>query len=275
MRQLLHLPAVLDGSLWLHRNAGRIQPMHHHAELEFNLVTRGSGQYLLANRKYQIWRGDLIWLFPAQEHLLIEQSPDFEMWVAVFKPPAVRRVARDPGAAVLRENDPPGEYCRRLSKEAYGWLEELLARIAADTGQHGLFNAGLAFALLDAWRCFEGAADIPARDVHPAVEKTARLIRNDCAASSVEELARRAGLSPGRLSRLFKEQTGVALAHFRNRQRIERFLEIYGTGQRRTMIDAALEAGVGSYPQFHRVFKAMMGCSPAIHRRRQTNGQAS
>jgi AraC-like DNA-binding protein len=43
---------------------------------------------------------------------------------------------------------------------------------------------------------------------------------------------------------------------------VERFLDIYGTGQRRTMLDAALEAGFGSYPQFHRVFKRMMGYSP-------------
>jgi AraC-like DNA-binding protein len=28
------------------------------------------------------------------------------------------------------------------------------------------------------------------------------------------------------------------------------------------MLDAALEAGFGSYPQFHRVFKRMMGHSP-------------
>jgi AraC-like DNA-binding protein len=67
---------------------------------------------------------------------------------------------------------------------------------------------------------------------------------------------------------LFKQQTGVALVDFRNRQRVERFLQIYGTGQRLTMLDAALEAGFGSYPQFHRVFKRVIGCSPGRYRRR-------
>ena len=51
--------------------------MHRHAELEFNLVTQGAGLYLLANRKYQIRRGDLLWLFPAQEHVLIGQTTRF------------------------------------------------------------------------------------------------------------------------------------------------------------------------------------------------------
>jgi len=66
---------------------------------------------------------------------------------------------------------------------------------------------------------------------------------------------------------LFKQQTGVALVDFRNRERVEKFLQIYGTGQRRTMLDAALEAGFGSYAQFHRVFKRVTGRAPGKHRR--------
>ena len=77
----------------------------------------------------------------------------------------------------------------------------------------------------------------------------------------------RAGLSGPRLSRLFKEQTGFALAEFRNRSRVQRFLEIYGTGQRHTMLSAALDAGFGSYAQFHRVFRRIAGESPGEYRR--------
>src|SRR5215471_10756913 len=131
MRQLLKLPAGLDGNLWHYRQLGRTNAMHHHAELEFNLVTRGTGLYLLANRKYQIRRGDLLWLFPAQEHVLIEQSPDFEMWIAVARPKAVRRLTTDAGARILREADPDGEYCRRLPQPAFARLETLLNEVAA------------------------------------------------------------------------------------------------------------------------------------------------
>jgi transcriptional regulator GlxA family with amidase domain len=66
---------------------------------------------------------------------------------------------------------------------------------------------------------------------------------------------------------LFKQQTGIALVDFRNRQRVEKFLALYRTGQRMTMLEAALEAGFGSYPQFHRVFKRVTGRSPAEHRK--------
>ena len=268
MRQHLHLPSDWDGNLWHYRNLGRVHAMHHHAELEFNLVTQGTGLYLLDNRKYRIRRGDLLWLFPAREHVLIEQTLDFEMWIGVFKPKAVRRIATDPNAQVLRQADPAGEYCRRLPEGVLARLDGLFTEIAAAYERPGLFNAGLGYALLDAWRLFEHAADVPVHDVHPAVEKAARLIRDETTALSLVELARRSGLSPARLSRLFKQQTGIALVDFRNRQRIERFLQIYGTGQRLTMLDAALKAGFGSYPQFHRVFKRVLGCSPGSYRRR-------
>ncbi|HKW31159.1 MAG TPA: AraC family transcriptional regulator [Verrucomicrobiae bacterium] len=266
MLQQLKLPAGLDGHLWHYRNLGRTHALHRHAELEFNLVTQGTGLYLLANRKYRIHRGDLLWLFPAQEHVLVEQTLDFEMWIGVFKPRLVRRMATDAAAKVLRQADPAGEYCRRLPRHVLSQLEELFSEIATTQARPGLFNAGLSYALLKAWQYFEHAADVPVHDVHPAVEKAARLIRDQPGPLSLNELARRSGLSPARLSRLFKQQTGVALVDFRNRQRIERFLQLYGTGQRLTMLDAALEAGFGSYPQFHRVFRRVLGCSPGRYR---------
>ncbi len=266
MRQHLKLPAALDGNLWHYQHHERANAMHHHAELEFNLVTQGRGLYLLANRKYRIRRGDLLWLFPAQEHVLIEQSADFEMWIGVAKPATVRRTATDAGATVLWAANPPGEYCRRLSQPALAQLESLLTAVAAAREQPGFFNAGLGYALLAAWHHFEHAADVPVDDVHPAVEKAARLIRNESSPLGLDELATRSGLSAPRLSRLFKQQTGIAMVDFRNRQRVEKFLALYRTGQRMTMLDAALAAGFGSYPQFHRVFKRVTGNSPRSYR---------
>jgi AraC-like DNA-binding protein len=84
---------------------------------------------------------------------------------------------------------------------------------------------------------------------------------------SLPELARRSFLSASRLSRLFKQQTGVSLATYRNRQRLDRFLACYDGRGTRTLLDAALEAGFGSYAQFHRVFKALTGRRPSQHRR--------
>lgn len=270
MRQYLHLPPEVDGNVWRYSNLASANRRHTHAELELNLVTRGLGTYLLGNRRYQIRRGDLLWLFPAQEHVLIEQTADFQMWIAVFKRRAVKRVATDPSARALLSRNLERESCRRLTEYELGRLEELFAELAGSPGQTGLLNAGLGYVLLHAWRCFQSAADVPVRDVHPAVERAATLLRDNPATLSLDGLARRAGLSSMRLSRLFKEQMGFAMVDFRNRLRLERFMEIYGTGQRKTMLAAALEAGFGSYPQFHRVFKRVVGCAPGRYRRHKT-----
>ena len=268
MRQQLELPAEWDGNLWHYRQLGNVHAPHNHAELELNLITQGSGLYLLANRKYRIRRGDLLWLFPAQEHVLVDQSPDFEMWIGVFNPRAVRQFTSDAAAKPLRQANPAGDHCRRLPQPALARLEQLFSEIVATRERAGHLNAGLGYALLTAWQQFQHAADVPVLDVHPAVEKAARLIRDHDATLDLETLAQQAGLSPARLSRLFKQQTGVALVDYRNRQRVEKFLTLYGSGQRVKMLDAALEAGFGSYAQFHRVFRRVTGRTPATHRRK-------
>src|SRR6185437_8380632 len=74
MRQRLHLPADLQGSVWQ------------------------------------------FWLFPAQDHVLIEQTPDFRMWIAVFRRRAIRRIATDSSARALLRREFRGETCRRLSQ---------------------------------------------------------------------------------------------------------------------------------------------------------------
>ena len=267
MHQNLHLPAVWDGNLWSCGHLGRARSRHRHIELEFNLVTRGTGTYLLSNRKYRIQRGDLLWLFPAQKHVLVRETRDFRMWIGVLKPGVVRRVATDPHTRILCRTNPPGDYCRRLDYLSMARLEELFNEISAARDCPALFNASLAYAILTAWRYFEQAKDRPPSDVHPAVERVAQLIRGDVATHRLREIAQQSGLGAPRLSRLFKQQTGSSWVEYRNRERLRRYLQLYGTGQRRTMLEAALQAGFGSYPQFHRVFRQAMGCSPADYRR--------
>jgi AraC-like DNA-binding protein len=268
MLQRLQLPNALEGNVWRYANVAAANRRHHHVELELNLVTQGSGTYLLGNRRYQIRRGDLLWLFPAQEHVLFEQTADFSMWIAVFRKRAVRRCAIDVGTKPLLQRSFAGDTCRRLAQHDLARFEELFVELSSASDEPGLMNAGLGYVLLHAWKCFQRAGDVPMRQLHPAIERAVAMIRDEGADYSLDELARKAGLSPSRLSRLFKEQTGSTMVDFRNRQRIERFQELYEGRQQRTLLDAALEAGFGSYPQFHRVFREMVGCSPKEYARR-------
>ena len=58
----------------------------------------------------------------------------------------------------------------------------------------------------------------------------------------------------------------MSISRFRNQQRLQRFLRLYGTGRRTTALAAAHEAGFGSYAQFYRVFREQTGRSPSALR---------
>ena len=109
----------------------------------------------------------------------------------------------------------------------------------------------------------------PASVVHPAVAEAAGLLRDSSSAPTVAVLARAVGLSPNHLSRLFARQMGTSVTRFRNEHRFRRFLDAYGTGHGITVLDAALRAGFGSYPQFHRITRSITGLSPADYLRNQ------
>ena len=92
----LGIRAGLDGRVVRHR-VGDIRPRaHRHAELEVNLVVRGTASYLLGDRRYALRSGTLTWLFPGQDHVLVDESADHELWWAVFRPASSFR-SRRPG----------------------------------------------------------------------------------------------------------------------------------------------------------------------------------
>jgi AraC-like DNA-binding protein len=264
MLDALELPIGLDGWVARHR-AGMPVRAHHHVELEVNLVVRGSATYLLGERRYQLGPGILTWLFPGQDHVLVDQSADHELHWAVFTPDLVRRMATTPAMRPLLDQDPPGQFARRLGTARARRLQILFDEItAAETRDKTLANAGLAYLLASAWQAYLDSDDIIAgTDVHPAVRAVAHLLRTNPQADDLTHLARTVGLSPGHLSRLFKAQTGISLSRYRNQQRLHRFQLAYGNGENTTALSTALAAGFGSYAQFYRVFRQETGRTPS------------
>jgi AraC-like DNA-binding protein len=269
----LRLREGLDG--WVVRHtAGALRPRsHRHLELEFNLVVAGTASYLVDDRRYDLSAGTLTWLFPDQEHVLVDESADHALWWAVLRPAAVARTALSPDAWPLLERDPVGRYSRRIHPQRVQRLATLFGELRdAETLDDGLFNAGLAYLLALAWRAFLDSTDVVAdREVHPAVDAVARLLQADPDAGDLAALARRVGLSPPHLSRLFVAQMGVSMTRFRNQQRLDRFMGFYGQGRSTTALAAAHQAGFGSYAQFHRVFRKETGRRPSALRTSATD----
>ena len=266
MTEDLGLRAGADGRVGHHVAADGPPRAHRHAELELDLVVRGTASYLLGERRYELTPGTLTWLFPGQDHVLVDESPDHELWWAVFRPGLVSRVAT-PSARLLVERDPAGQFSRRLDTQRASRLGTLLSELS--DVDDALLNAGLTYLLLFAWRAFLESEDLVAGvDVHSAVDTVVRCLHADPEAGGLDALARTAGLSPSHLSRIFKAQTGVSITRFRNQRRLERFMVLYGNGRRTTALAAALEAGFGSYAQFYRVFRAETGRTPTALRER-------
>lgn len=75
-----------------------------------------------------------------------------------------------------------------------------------------------------------------------------------------EELAQMAGYSVWHYQRLFAQVTGVPLATYINRRRLDRALAEIDAD--RKAIDAALEYGFDTYAGFYKAFLRTYGCSP-------------
>jgi AraC-like DNA-binding protein len=113
---------------------------------------------------------------------------------------------------------------------------------------------------LEPWRHLplDGAPE--PKPANPLVRETTRLLVADPTLSCAT-LAERLGVSATTLARTFKREAKVSVVDHRNELRLARFLgRVDAEG--RNLLEAALDAGFGSYAQFHRVFRARFGQAP-------------
>jgi AraC-like DNA-binding protein len=196
------------------------------------------------------------------------------MWVASFREDAVRRAERESGVRILDGHATWG-VCNLPTARV-----RALSRLSSDlTLQHQPkeFNTMAQRLLTEAL----GSCDAQDRTtrglqqtdaLHPAVTRAVSILRKVDEDLSLGHLAQRCGLSATRLSRLFKLQMGLSLVQYRTHFRVQRFIGRFNRGERENMLEAALRAGFGSYPQFHRAFWQVTGYAPSEHLRRVRSG---
>ena len=240
---------------------------HRHQEIEVNLFLKGEGVCICGGRRLAVRAGTLLWVSPGTDHVLDEPSNDLDVWVINARPRVLERAASGQDARRLLGS--PFEL-RALALPQARQLASVFEDVRAQVGRNRyVFNEGLAYAVARTFTALSGPTEAPGEEsVHPAVLRAARMLREDPRARRLGAVARRSGLSADHLTRLFAVQMGLSMTQFRNRARVERFLELYGAGRRYSLTEAALEAGFGSYAQFQRVFKKHCGCSPAEYARR-------
>lgn len=274
MIEQLPLAAGYEGHIWLHKNWPGMQFAHSHEELELNLVIQGTAAYLLGRHRVDLAPNTIFWIFPEPEHILVDKSPDFEMWIVVFRPTLLRQVCSEPAVQILMESASAQPLCRRLPQPLLRRLASLCQDLLQAHEESARFNLGLGYLLLSAWSAYQKANEaVLITGIHPAVARSVQLLLDQVEQEALPELAQRVGLSTSRLSRLFQQQTGLSLVEFRNHVRVRRFVKLLETQPHTTLLDLALQSGFGSYAQFHRIFKQIMGVSPRSLRREEL-GQA-
>lgn len=227
-----------------------LQVNHVHDEIEFNLVVSGRGTYFLEDGQHDLVPGTLVWLLPGQAHRLI-RSPDLDMWVVTAT--ADRLDDRMMQDIVARP-------CRILSTSDAVALDRLLSHLSQDADEPRVYRSGLDYALRSAWHISMNG-DAPARrPSHPAVVRALAILRSSADTPASDRLAEMCGVTRDYLGRLLVQHTGYGLVEWRNRTRLERFHLAYPRSH--DLLTAALEAGFGSYTQFHRVFQDLVGTTP-------------
>jgi AraC-like DNA-binding protein len=289
MLEDLKLGRQYDGLIYLVESARNPPTLksHHHVELELNLVVRGSISYVLGERRHTFGRRTLLWLFPSQEHQLVDRTSDAENYVAVFKPRLIARSCRSAAYEGLKRDsaDVDGVLHTVLPVETFDLVRKTMDSLMeaapdadvlnreAGFGAKSDFrydhrdpdglNAGLHHLLLLCWRCQRaGKALDGAVTLHSAVRKALDSISRGSEKQSLRSLALRCGASEAHLSRMFTRQIGVPVSRYRNSVRLARFMQLIRQPEQRTITEAVYAAGFGSYAQFHRVFTQAYGRGP-------------
>jgi AraC-like DNA-binding protein len=224
---------------------------HWHDDVEFDLIVSGSASYALDDKVYAIAPGGMIWMVPGQRHKLI-RGPNLQMWVVMFR------------QALLQEGwleDLAAQPSRVISSHELIDLDRLLSQVAQDSDEPAAYNAGVGYVVMRALRASRDRPSASLRTMHPAVTRALLIMRQDGGASSLSDLAAEAGIAAPYLSRLLVEQTGRGFVDWRNRIRLDRFMQGYAPGA--NLLNAALDAGFGSYTRFHHIFSELVGCSPS------------
>ncbi len=250
---------IYDGSakLWHHRaRRFRMAGSHRHADLEMNLAVEGQAAYLIDGVRVVLEAGHLLFLHQDEDHLLIEESADFRMWIAVWRPSVVAAqiaAGLDAAAALAK---PVATELRRLPADEAARL----ARLCADVVASGdAASVGQGYLLWRARGAFAAADDVTRSAAHPAVVRAAQLLRIDPSVR-LDGVARQAGLSSDRLGRLFRQHTGLTLVDYRTRLRLEQACAGWSPGA--DLLALALQAGFGSYSAFNRAFHRRYGRAP-------------
>ena len=114
-------------------------------------------------------------------------------------------------------------------------------------------------------RCHPDRPETDADLVAAACHVIDRQIEESESPPVVEDVCRAVGLSPSRLQRLFKLETGLTPSQYARGKRMERFKALVKGGE--TVTEAVYDAGFGSTSRLYEKASGQLGMTPATYRK--------
>lgn len=226
--------------VWRHEPAYR-RPRHFHAEPELNVVFRGWALMGVGTHEVLMQPGDVLFLKPTQDHVMLDCSDDLDLFVIAATPELATRFhtgVLPTTTTVLRLSESKADETLQTLCE----LGDVVSSAPHEAAVGGLFEWALPLA--------------------PGGRATSRKLLSsiyDDAHQGAGELARVWGIDAAELSRSFASDLGVKFVEARARMRLIRFIQSVDQGH--SLTRAAAEH-FGSYAQCHRVFRRYLGCAP-------------
>jgi len=218
--------------VWHHQPSFR-RPRHFHAEPELNIVTRGRGVLAVGSRQLTLGAGSAVLLQPGQDHELLDESQDFELFVLALRPEL---------AAHFRVPSTRRTDCVALDAPTLRALRERL-RAVGDVAETSAVERVLG----------EQFAELASRFEQPSAlgRRAVAAIQTDLDVSEVH-VADGLRAHPSKVSRAVRDALGMRLVDYRVHLRLMKFIRSVDAGQ--SLTQAAFASGFGSYAQCHRAF---------------------
>jgi AraC-like DNA-binding protein len=230
-------------------NWGR-RPRHFHIEPELNLIASGRATFGIGETVIEVEQGDLLRFPPAQDHVLLQASPDLYLFAIGMDPALSSEVLRAEADQVMLP------LCLRLTDSDF---RALVNRASAIVDRGGVEQPCAELWEQTFWLASRPQAR-PGTAMHVLTRRALSAV-SQAPELGLEMLANRMQTASSEISRYFHRDVGMTFVRFRTRQRLLRLIRLMDGGDM-TLGAAADAAGFGSYSQCHRIFQAELGCSP-------------
>ena len=230
-------------------NWGR-RPLHFHSEPELNLIVSGRATFGIGETVVTVSQGDLLGFPPAQDHVLLQASPDLYLFAIGMEPTFASEVLRAEPEGVMV----PTRLCLQPAD-----FRRLVNLASAIVDRDGVEQPCAELWEQAHWIAGRGEPRSPTT-MHVLTRRALSAV-NRAPELDLQSLSNGLKTADSEISRYFHRDVGMTFVKYRTRLRLLRLIGVMDRGGA-TLSVAAHRSGFGSYSQCHRIFQKELGCSP-------------